>query len=62
MRLRPPMFRVFSRFAEQMTHATYDCAQMASQNIVRSMATLESTFGRSDGMLREVLGTSLRGF
>jgi hypothetical protein len=58
----PTMFRVFSRFAEQMTRATYDFTQMASQNIVRRMATLESTFGRSGGMLREVLGTSLRGF
>jgi hypothetical protein len=56
------MFQVFSRFSEQMAHATYDLAQMASQNIVRSMATLESTSGRSGGMLREVLGTSLRGF
>ena len=47
-----------------MTHATYDLAEMASQKlnkIVESMSTQESTFGRSDGMLREVLGTSLRG-
>ena len=34
----------------------------AGQEIVESMATLESTFGRSGGMLQEVLGTSLRGF
>lgn len=34
----------------------------AGHEIVGRMATLESTFGRSGGMLREVLGTSLRGF
>lgn len=58
------MFRVFSGFLKQMAEATYDFVEMASQTLnenVESMATLESTFGRSDGMLREVLGTSLRG-
>jgi hypothetical protein len=47
-----------------MTDATYDFAEMASQKPnenVERMSTLESTFGRSGGMLREVLGTSLRG-
>jgi hypothetical protein len=58
------MFRVFSRFPEQMPDATYDFAEMATQKlneIVKRMSTLESTFGRSGGMLEEVLGTSLRG-
>ena len=40
---------------------TYEIAQLAQQNIVERLTTLESTFGRSDGMLTEVLGTSLRG-
>ena len=58
------MFRVFSGSPKQMADATYDFAEMASQKlneIVEGMSTLESTFGRSGGMLREVLGTSLRG-
>jgi hypothetical protein len=58
----PRMFRVFSRLRRTNHSTTYDSAQMASQNIVGSMSTLESTFGRSGGMLQEVLGTSLRGF
>ncbi len=64
MRPLSRMFRVFSRFAKQITHATYDLPEMATQKlskIVERMSTQESTFGHSDGMLREVLGTSLRG-
>ena len=34
---------------------------MAPENNMKSVPTLESTFGRSDGMLTEVLATSLRG-
>jgi hypothetical protein len=40
---------------------TYEVAELAPENIVKRLATLESTFGRSDGMLTKVLGTSLRG-
>lgn len=40
---------------------TYESGKLAQQNIVERLATPESTFGRSDGMLTEVLGTSLRG-
>ena len=40
---------------------TYESTKLAQQNIVEQLATPESTFGRSDGMLTEVLGTSLRG-
>ena len=40
---------------------TYESTKLAQQNIVERLTTPESTFGRSDGMLTEVLGTSLRG-
>ena len=40
---------------------TYEVAELAQENIVNGLATLESTFGRSDGMLTKVLGTRLRG-
>ena len=60
----PRMFRVISRFRKQMAEATYDFREMASQKLhqnLERMSTQQSTFGRSGGMLREVLGTSLRG-
>jgi len=53
---------VFRGLLEQIAEATYEFAEMATHNIVPCMSTLESTFGRSGGMLQEVLGTSLRGF
>jgi hypothetical protein len=44
---------------------TYEIAELAQRKqneiLVERLATLESTFGRSDGMLTEVFGTSLRG-
>jgi hypothetical protein len=40
---------------------TYELLKLASQNIVETMPTLESTFGRPGGMLKKVLGTRLRG-
>lgn len=38
-----------------------ETAVLASENIVQRDPSLESTSGRSDGMLTKVLGTSLRG-
>ena len=46
---------------KQTRMITYQASQMAQQNNMKSVPTLESTFGRSDGMLTEVFGTSLRG-
>jgi len=57
--LRGPARATIARSSSLL--GTYELADLPQENIVEPLTTLESTFGRSGGMLTEVLGTSLRG-